>query len=197
MTKIVSKILGLLAFTLSFVFAQEPAEEAFSKLYVSIEGGEIYPFGELEDAVENTFYGGFGLRYSYWDDADGFLNFNYAYFTPRPSAVPYDGVHQFSGKVGMDFHWRLINPVVFGAGFVCNWTRADMDDGDKDKAYSLPGGSLTDNETEFGWFIRMNLPLWSFEKMRIGFNLLWEELWTLPKRSDMLTAGVYIERRIW
>lgn len=194
------KIFLLLFLVLGVVFsqAQSPADSAFSKFYVSIEGGEIYPFGDLPDAVENTFYGGVGVRYSYWDDADGFLNFNYAYFEPRVSDVPFAGVHQFSGKVGLDFRLRLIAPFVVGAGFACNWTRADLDDAaDKDKLYGERGGTLTDNETEFGWFVRLNLPLWNFEKTRIGFNLLWEELWTLPERSDMLTAGIYIERRIW
>ena len=67
-----------------------PADSAFSKAYVSIEGGEMYPFGDLQDAVENSFYGGVGLRYSYWDDFDGFVHFNYAYVKvrAREHAVP-------------------------------------------------------------------------------------------------------------
>jgi hypothetical protein len=28
-------------------------------------------------------------------------------------------------------------------------------------------------------------------------NVLWEQLWTLPERSNMLTIGFYVERRIW
>ena len=39
---------------------------AFSNLYVSIEGGEKYPFGDLVDAVDNTFYAGLGVRYTYY-----------------------------------------------------------------------------------------------------------------------------------
>ena len=56
---------------------------------------------------------------------------------------------------------------------------------------------LVDNETEFGWFARLNLPVLSLENYRIGMNLLWEQVWTLPERSNMLSVGLYVERRIW
>ena len=71
------------------------------------------------------------------------------------------------------------------------------DDTDKNEIYMLPGGTLGDNETEFGWFARLNLVLWNFDKYRVGFNFMWEEIWTLPKRSDMLYVGLYVERKLW
>mgnify|MGYP003301069925 CR=1 FL=1 len=169
---------------------------AFSQFYVSIEGGEIYPFGDLIDAVENTFYGGVGIRYSYWDNADGFMSFNYSYFRPVPK-TKIDGVHQFAGKVGMDWKPRFLRPLVIGAGFACNFTRADIKDGVDVSFEQDLGGTLADNETEFGAFVRANLPLWTFEKFRVGFNVQLEELWTLPKRSVMMTMGFYVERRVW
>lgn len=170
---------------------------AFSHAYVSVEGGEVYPFGELEDAVESALYGGVNFRYAYWDDVDGVVMFHYAYFKPRPHSVPYEGVHQFAGKVGLDWRWPVIAPVVIGAGFACNWTRADLEDLTPGEIYAKPGGTLGDNETEFGWFAQLNIALLNFEKYRVGFNLMWEELWTLPKRSDMLYAGLYVERKLW
>lgn len=174
------------------------ADGAFSKAYISIEVGEVYPFGDLIDAVENSYYGGIGFRYSYWENVDGFVSFNYSYFKPVPKGLVFDGAHQFTGRLGLDWKLPWIRPVVLGAGFACDWVRGDLDeDFSTDEVYMLPGGTLGDNETEFGWFARINVPLWNFEKMRIGFNLLWEELWTLPERSDMLSAGIYVERRIW
>ena len=171
---------------------------AFSKAYIGIEGGEIYPFGDLVDAVYNTYYGGFNFRYSYWKNVDGVVMFHYAYFEPRPKAVPYDGVHQASGKLGLDWNFPIIHPVGLGGGFACNWTRADLDDGvKKDLIYNKPGGTLGDNETEFGWYARLNLKILNLENYRIGFNMMWEEIWTLPKRSDMLYVGLYIERKLW
>ena len=168
---------------------------AFHKAYISIEGGEMYPFGDLVDAVENSFYGGIGFRYSYWPDFDGFIHFNYAYVKVRAEDIPFPGVHQFVGRIGLDWHWRLLRPLAVGAGFTCNWTRADSDE--EDKFYEGRGGMLLDNETEFGWFARVNMPFTSFKGVTAGLNVLWEQLWTLPERSNTLTVGFYIERRIW
>lgn len=171
---------------------------AFSHAYLGIEGGEVYPFGDLIDATENTLYGGLNFRYSYWKNVDGVVMFHYAYFKPRPDVVPYDGVHQASGKLGLDWKIPAIHPMVFGGGFACNWTRADLeDDVVKDEIYDKPGGTLGDNETEFGWYARLNVVLWNLETYRVGFNFMWEEIWTLPKRSDMLYVGVYVERKLW
>ena len=168
---------------------------AFSRGYISIEGGEIYPFGDLVEAVENSFYGGIGFRYSYWSDFDGFVHFNYTYVKVRPEDIPFPGVHQFTGRLGLDWHSKLMRPLAFGAGFTCNWTRADYD-GDENY-FSGRGGMLLDNETEFGWFIRANMPFMYFKEFTAGLNVLWEQLWTLPERSNALTVGFYIERRIW
>ena len=177
---------------------QNNEDVMFSKAYIGIEGGEIYPFGDLIDAVYNTYYGGFNFRYSYWKNVDGVVMFHYAYFEPRPNVVTYDGVHQASGKLGLDWNFPIIHPVGLGGGFVCNWTRADLDDGvKKDLIYNKPGGTLGDNETEFGWYARLNLKILNLENYRIGFNMMWEEIWTLPKRSDMLYVGLYIERKLW
>ncbi|MBR4398699.1 MAG: hypothetical protein IKT05_05890 [Fibrobacter sp.] len=171
---------------------------AFSHAYLGIEGGEVYPFGDLIDATENTLYGGLNFRYSYWKNVDGVVMFHYAYFKPRPDVVPYDGVHQASGKLGLDWKIPAIHPMVFGGGYACNWTRADLeDDVVKDEIYDKPGGTLGDNETEFGWYARLNVVLWNLETYRVGFNFMWEEIWTLPKRSDMLYVGVYVERKLW
>lgn len=199
-----TRILFALALGLAAIAFAEPAtvknyDESFNHGSLSIEGGEMYPFGDTQDAVENSFYGGVGFRYSYWPDFDGFVNFQYAYVKVRDvirdEGVPFPGVHQFTGRLGLDWRWRHIRPLIIGAGFTCNWTRAD-DESDV-KYYSGPGGMLLDNETEFGWFARLNLPCMYFEKFTVGLNVLWEQLWTLPERSNTLTVGMYIERRMW
>jgi hypothetical protein len=197
MNRIFLLLLGCLA---SISFAQTDSikveDWTFSHAAVSIEGGEVYPFGDLVDAVYNTYYGGFGFRYSYWENVDGVVMFHYSYFEPRPKEVVYDGVHQFMGKVGLDWRFKVIEPVVLGGGFACNWTRADYEEKDK-PGFNEPGGTLTDNETEFGWYARMKVDIVKLEKYRVGLNVMWEEIWTLPKRSDMLYAGFYIERSLW
>ena len=180
----------------SFAFKDDSLAVAndisFSYFSVFLEGGEIYPMGDLMDAVENTLYGGVGVRYTYWENVDGIVMFQYAYFKPRTD-VYYDGVHQFMGRVGADWKWNTIHPVVLGAGFSCNWTRADVEE----YSWEKRGGSLTDNETEFGWYARISLPVFRFKEYSAGFHVMWEQLWTLPKRSNMLYAGLTFERSIW
>ena len=165
---------------------------SFSHFSVFLEGGEIYPMGDLMDAVENTLYGGIGVRYTYWENVDGIVMFQYAYFKPRAD-IYYDGVHQFMGRVGADWKWKTIHPVILGAGFSCSWTRADAEEIYINKR----GGTLTDNETEFGWYARISLPVFKYKEYSAGFHVMWEQLWTLPKRSNMLYAGLTFERSIW
>lgn len=165
----------------------------FSKVYLSIEGGRIYPLGDMLDAVEDTWFAGLGIRYAYWENVEGLLDFDFTYFKMKPDSIYFPGVFQFMGRLGLDWHSRVIKPVVVGAGFTCNWTRAD---GGKEELYNERGGTLNDNETEFGIFAHINVPLLVYDRIRTYLNVQWEELWTLPKRSDMLYAGVIFEWRV-
>ncbi len=202
MAKMKALILLVLSFAACALAQSEPSgiaavdSIAFSKFYVSVEGGEKYPFGDLVDAVDNSFYVGLGTRYAYWEDFDGIVLVQYSYFEPHEKVSHLYGVHEVSGKLGLDYRWNLISPVIFGVGFVCNWTRADYDEKHRPH-FDSRGGTLTDNETEFGWFARLNLPILSLENYRAGMNVQWEQLWTLPERSNMLSIGFYVERRLW
>ena len=55
-------LLALVLGLCSAALAQSPTDSSFSHIYVSVEGGEQYPFGDLVDAVENSFYGGLPIR---------------------------------------------------------------------------------------------------------------------------------------
>lgn len=178
----------------SVVRPSSGADSAFSHVYVSAEIGEIYPWGDLIDVVENSVYAGFGIRYTYWKNFDGILLFDYTYFKMRMNEVPYPGVHQFMGRLGLDWRSKWLSPIILGGGFICNWTRAD--DGEEQN-FNAPGGTLIDNETEFGYFVRINVPFLKYNRVVVGLNVLWEELWTLPERSNMLSAGFYAEWRLW
>ena len=171
---------------------------AFDNLFVSLQVGELYPWGNLQDAVENSFYAGAGIRYTYWEDVDGFVQMEYSYFEPSAKHKSIDGVHQVNGKLGLSYHHQMIKSVELGAGFLCTWTRADHDEkkGKIDFKKDL-GGTLADNETEFGWFFRLFLPIWKTENYRLSLDAQWQELWTLPERSDMMSFGLVVERRIW
>lgn len=172
---------------------------AFSHLFVSLQAGELYPWGQLQDAVDNSVYLGGGIRYTYWDDFDGFVQMEYSYFIPAMDNEIIYGVHQVNGKLGLSYHNPKIKSVELGAGFLCSWTRADYDETKVDKKTfkNELGGTLVDNETEFGWFFRLLLPVWTTDNYRVGLNAEWQELWTLPERSNMVSVGIFVERRIW
>lgn len=200
------KIKNIALFMLLFLvsgFAQEQdspdRDVAFSHLFVTVNVGESYPWGQIQDAVENSVYAGAGIRYTYWDDFDGFVTMDYSYFKPNTDNEFVYGIHQVNGKLGLSWRSPWIKPLELGVGFQCVWARADYDeDGvDEESFKKEAGGTLVDNETEFGWFFRLNLPVWTTENYRVGLNAHWEEVWTLPERSNMLTFGVYLERRIW
>lgn len=178
----------------AFAWSEEeaPAENVmFKKAYFSLEGGEIYPLGDLLDAVDDTYYGLIEFRYQYWENVFGVVQFGYSYFTPR-EASDFDGIHQFNGRVGVDYPLKLIHPISIGAGFSCLWLRADGDDLENSSATTLG-----DNESEFGWYARLILPIVKTEKYCVGAHAYWESIWTQPETSNMFWFGLYIERRLW
>lgn len=181
------------------VAASLAQDSAFSHLSVSVEVGETYPWGDLQDAVDNSLYVGGGVRYTYWDDFDGIVSMNYSYFVPVTDNEIVYGVHQVNGMMGLIYHNPWVRSIDFGVGFLCSWTRADYDEDKVDvKSFKkTPGGTLVDNETEFGWFFRVDLPVWKTEDYRVGFSGEWQELWTLPKRSNTINFGLFVERRVW
>lgn len=181
------------------VAAAQAQDSAFSHLSVSVNAGEVYPWGRLQDAVENTVYVGAGVRYTYWEDFDGIVQMDYSYFTPATKNQIIYGIHQVNGKLGLSYRNPNVKSVELGGGFLCSWTRADYDESKVNKKTFKKdaGGTLIDNETEFGWFLRLDLPVWKTENYRVGLNAEWQELWTLPKRSDMLYFGLFVERSIW
>ena len=179
------KLITILALGLASIL--HAGEDSFAFKNDSLAVANDISFSHL-----SVFLEGGGVHYTYWENVDGVVMFQYTYFKPRLD-IPYDGVHQFMGRVGADWKWKTIHPVVLGAGFSCSWTRADVEK----YSWEKQGGSLTDNETEFGWYARISLPVFRYKEYSAGFHVMWEQLWTLPKRSNMLYAGLTFERSIW
>jgi len=186
-------ILFIMILFATFAWSEEQSstqDVMFRKAYFSLEGGEVYPWGDLLDAVDDSYYGLIEFRYEYWENVFGVVQFGYSYFTPRRE-TDYDGIHQFNGRVGIDYPLTLMHPVSIGAGFSCLWLRADGNDIDPKKT------TLDDNESEFGWYARFVLPIVKTEKYNVGAHVYWESIWTQPETSNMLWFGLYIERKLW
>lgn len=183
------KVLFTLLACLSLALAEET--KPFDKVYVGIEGGEIYPWGDLQDVLYNSWYGQFNARYNYFKSLDGYVQFGYTYFDISDDAIDFPGVHQFNGRVGLLWPVPKTPDFRIGGGFSCIWTRSDGGD-----PKAKRGGMLSDNESEFGWNALVSLPIVSFEKWNVGVNAYWEQIWTAPERSNMLWIGFFIERRV-
>jgi len=186
----------LVIFVLLFSFLESVASEdfIFSEAFVGLEGGNVYPVGSVQEAVEQSFYGQAEFRYRYFDATYGLVQFGYAYFKTHSDFKLYPGVHQFHGRMGLDHSFPVIHPILLGFGFSCVWTRADTK---VDKLDNSPGSSLEDNESEFGVFLNLNLPVFKNESYVVGVNAYMEQIWTLPARSHMFWMGVYLQRRLW
>jgi hypothetical protein len=188
------RILLIMMFTCAFAWSEEPAaptrDVMFQKAYLGFEGGMVYPWGDLLDAVDKTYYGLMEFRYQYWENVSGVVQFGYAYFETLHDA-DYPGVHQFNGRIGVDYPPKVIHPISIGAGFSCIWARADGDDVDPEAT------TLDDNESEFGWYARLVLPIVNTATYQVGAHAYWESIWTRPETSEMLWFGLYIERKLW
>lgn len=185
MKKILLTIVAFVALT----FATEA--KPFDKVYVGLEGGEIYPWGDLQDVLYNSWYGQLDVRYNYFKSLDGFVQFGYTYFETRDDRIDFPGVNQFNGRVGLLWLVPKTPDIRLGGGFSCIFARSDG--GDPAAKY---GGMLYDNESEFGWNAMVSLPAMRFENWNVGLNVYWEQLWTTPERSNMLWIGLFIERRV-
>ena len=183
------KILLLAVFAASVLFAKEnvPTEE-FSHAALAMEGGVLYLLDDASQGFEDSYYGLLELDYSFFRNWVGIVQFGYSYL-PTKSGVSYDGTHMAIGRVSLDYPIPFIKPVLVGAGFSCIWMRAEGGD--------LSKTTLEDNESEFGFFARLNLPIISTQKWRLGAKVSFERLWPAPETSETVLFGFYIQRQIW
>lgn len=165
------------------------SDKEFSTAAVGVEGGAIYFLDDAQDALDNTYYGLLEFEYAYFRNFRGVVQFGYAYL-PTKGDVDYPGIHQFNGRVGLDYPLPVAKPIAVGAGFSCIWLRAD-DDGD------VSHSTLADNETEFGSYVRLDLPIITLENWRLGAKVYYEMLWTLPETSQTAWFGFYLQRKLW
>lgn len=188
------KVLLILMLLPLFLFAEtsqnKKSNEEFSEIFFSLEVGEIYPFFELSDVLDNAVYGQGDLTYQYWKQLLGYLQFGYSYFKVTDERIDFPGVHQFHGRVGLLWKLPFVSSLKLGGGFSCIWARSDGGD-----RLALRGGMLSDNESEFGFHGRLNFPVFQLPNWNLGFNAYFEQLWTKPERSQMLWFGIYLKRR--
>lgn len=152
---------------------------------IGIEGGRVNPVGDLQNEVGASYFGGLGFGYQYASDLTFYLQGNYAYL-PAESAH-FAGLHQMCGRASIEYAPSVIRPLRVGGGFSLAFVRGD------DIDEQAKGYMLYDNESEFGWHVRLDMPVILQPRWRAGFRAYWDEIWTDPEASDMLWLGVYME----
>lgn len=152
---------------------------------IELEGGRVNPVGDLQNEVGASYFGGWGVGYQYASDLTFFLQGNYAYL-PAESAH-FAGLHQMMGRASIEYAPSVIHPLRVGGGFSLAFVRGDDID---EQAQSY---MLYDNESEFGWHVRLDMPVILQPRWRAGFRAYWDEIWTDPEVSDLLWLGVYME----
>lgn len=162
----------------------------FSHAAIGIEMGALYLLDDSKHALDDTYYGLVEFEYAYYRRLTGIVQFGYAYL-PTKGSLDYPGIHQANGRVGIDYALPFVEPVALGMGFSCVWMRADGDGGDASVS------TLDDNETEFGAYVRLNLPIVTLENWRFGAKVYYENLWTEPETSQTAWFGLYLQRKLW
>ena len=66
----------LFAFAYGFSAEVETKDYMFSEGYLALEGGEAYPWGLIEDAVQPSLYGQGEFYYRYWENTYGLVQFD-------------------------------------------------------------------------------------------------------------------------
>lgn len=175
--------------------AEPNKDYIFSEGYVSLEGGDVYPWGTIEDAIQSSLYGQGEFSYRYWENTYGIVQFGYTYFKTQDFFKRYPGLHQFHGRIGLEHQFSWMKPFFIGFGFTSVWVRADSEDDDEDDKSA--GVTLIDNESEFGAFLKAKFPIWKNKNYAIGLNIYWDYIWTLPEETNILWIGLFIQRRLW
>ncbi len=184
------KLICLISLCVVSLFAKmDSSKTEFSHAGIGIEGGALYFLDDVQDALDNTYYGLLEFEYLYFEKFLGVVQFGYSYL-PTKGNVEYPGIHQVNGRVGLDYPLPIAKPIAVGAGFSCIWMRADAD-GD------VSHSTLADNETEFGFYARLDLPILMLENWRMGARFYFETLWTEPETSQTAWFGFYLQRKLW
>lgn len=92
----------LLTFISGYTAETEEKDYMFSEGYLGLEGGDAYPWGTTEDAIQPALFGQGNFTYRYWKNTYGIVQFGYAYFKTYTEFKRFPGVHQFHGRVGLE-----------------------------------------------------------------------------------------------
>jgi len=183
-------LLAVAFLSLSLWAKKDSASVEFAHVSIAVEGGALYLLDDAGRNLDDSYYGLWELDYTFFRSWIGVVQMGYAYL-PTTGDVSFSGIHQVNGRIGLDYPLPFVKPIALGVGFSCIWMRADDDGGNASKS------SLIDNESEFGFYARLNLPILNWDKWRVGARIYFERLWTAPETSETAWFGFYLQRNLW
>lgn len=185
------KFLLTVALMAALLWAKENSSSVeFAHASIAVEGGALYLLDDARQNLDDTYYGLWEVNYSFFRTWVGVIQMGYAYLSTTGD-VTFSGIHQVNGRIGLDYPLPFVKPISLGAGFSCIWMRADDVTDENSKS------SLIDNESEFGFYARLNLPILNWDKWRLGAKVYFERIWTAPETSETAWFGFYLQRNLW
>jgi hypothetical protein len=147
--------------------------------FFSFEGGVNYFLFDLQKEVAVSPYGGVGFEMEISDYTNGYLQGSYSYLHLKNNS-DFHGLHQFIGRAGIEIFDCL------GVGISLAGIRGS------NATLAAENYMLSSSESEFGWNIRFKLNLMKFENFTLGTKFYYDKIWTQPKNSHLLQAGIFL-----
>jgi len=145
----------------------------------SLEGGVNYFLFDLQKEIAISPYGGVGFEMELSDYTSGYLQGSYSYLRLKNNS-DFHGLHQFIGRAGIEVFDCL------GVGISLAGVRGN------NATPAAENYMLSSSESEFGWNFRLKLNLLKFEKFTLGTKFYYDKIWTQPKNSHLLQAGIFL-----
>jgi len=152
---------------------------------LSLDAGVNYFPGELNKQIKTSPYGGAELGYKLSDYTSLYLQAAFSYLKLKENKDFY-GLYQFIGRAGVESSEELFKYASAGIGISLAGIRG------KNATPQAESYMLSTSETEFGWNARLKLNLLRMEKFTFGTKFHYDEIWTKPKNSPLLQAGIFV-----
>jgi len=152
---------------------------------ISLDAGINYFPDDLNKQIKPAPYVGAELGYGLSDYTSLYLQAAFSYLKLKENK-DFHGLYQFIGRAGIESSEQLFKYASAGIGISLATVRGKKATPQAEKYM------LSTNESEFGWNARLKLNLLRIEKFTFGTKFHYDEIWTKPKNSSLLQAGVFV-----
>jgi hypothetical protein len=150
----------------------------------SLDAGINYFPSELSEQIKPALYGGAELDYGLSDYTSLYVQAALSYLKLKKNN-DFHGLYQFIGRTGVESSEHLFKYASAGIGISMASVRG------KNATPKAESYMLSTSETEFGWNARVKLNLLRMEKFIFGIKFHYDEIWTKPRNSQLLQAGIF------